>query len=82
MGGANLLQAEWVELQAAEYLLFCSTDPVSPIRTYHLMNFSVVGDTTRGGQAEDSSALILLEEDSVSPRGTTPGAVSCVHVIH
>ncbi|KAI4899609.1 hypothetical protein NFI96_027580 [Prochilodus magdalenae] len=45
--------------------------PVSPIRTYHLMNFSVVGDTARGGQAEDSSSLILLDEDRVSPRDSS-----------
>ncbi|XP_036420847.1 ADP-ribosylation factor-binding protein GGA3-like [Colossoma macropomum] len=40
-------------------------EPVSPIRTYHLINFSVAGDSAPCGHTEDGGSLILLDEDSV-----------------
>ncbi|XP_026878359.2 ADP-ribosylation factor-binding protein GGA3-like isoform X1 [Electrophorus electricus] len=40
-----------------------SQDPASPVKTYHLIDLSVLGDSATAGCIEDSSSLLLLEED-------------------
>ncbi|XP_076838568.1 ADP-ribosylation factor-binding protein GGA1-like isoform X5 [Brachyhypopomus gauderio] len=44
-------------------LLQNSQETTSPIKTYHLIDFSGLGDSTPVDHTEDSSSLLLLKED-------------------
>ncbi|XP_049330126.1 ADP-ribosylation factor-binding protein GGA1-like isoform X2 [Astyanax mexicanus] len=50
-----------------------TAEPISPVRTYHLMNLPAAGDGVPDNPAEDSGCLIVLDEENVPLSGLYGG---------